>query len=186
MRRRRAVFLDRDGVLNRAHVRDGKPYAPRRAEEFRLLPGTPTAVRRLRKAGFLVVVVTNQPDIGNGHVERRVVDEMHEALRRRVAIDAIEVCPHSQDAGCRCRKPRPGMLRSAANRLAIDLRRSFLVGDRAHDILAGRAVGCYTVFVDRGYREPRPPQADGVVRSLPAAVRRIMAVSRAGHGKGER
>ena len=172
-----AVFVDRDGVLNRAEVRDGKPYAPRTVDKFRLLPGVSVAVQRLRDAGFLVIVVTNQPDIGNGFVARDVVEAMHHALYRRARVDAIEMCPHRQNEGCGCRKPKPGLLISAADRLAIDLRRSFLVGDRAQDILAGRAAGCYTVFVDRGYDEPRPVEADAIVRSLPAAVRRILTVA---------
>ncbi len=184
---RAAVFLDRDGVLNRAEVREGKPYAPRRLRDFRLLPGTVAAVRGLREAGFLLVVVTNQPDIGNGHVAPRVVEAMHARLRRRLSPDAIEVCSHRQDDGCACRKPRPGLLRAAAERLGIDLARSFLVGDRWHDIVAGRAAGCYTVFVDRGYREPRPVEADAIVRSFPAAARRILtSAAAAGVSGGQR
>lgn len=173
---RPAVFLDRDGVLNRAEVRDGKPYAPRRLEEFRLLPGVAAAVAALRDAGFLVVVVTNQPDLGHGLVSPETVAAMHERLRERVPVDAIEVCAHRQEEGCACRKPEPGLLLDAARRLSIDLRRSFMVGDRWHDIVAGRASGCCTVFVDRGYRERRPVEADAVVGSLPAAVRRIGAI----------
>ena len=171
---RAAVFLDRDGVLNRTEVREGKPYAPLRLRDFRLLPGTLAAVRALREAGYLLVVVTNQPDIGHGRVAPTVVEAMHARLHHRLSPDAIEVCPHRQDEGCACRKPRPGLLRSAAERLDIDLSKSFMVGDRGLDILAGRTAGCYTIFVDRGYREPRPVEADAIVRSFPAAARRII------------
>jgi D-glycero-D-manno-heptose 1,7-bisphosphate phosphatase len=174
---RAAVFLDRDGVVNRAEVRHGKPYAPRRLSDFRLLPGTAAAVHALREAGFLVVIVTNQPDIGHGLVAPSAVERMHAHLRARVPVDAVEVCPHRQDEGCACRKPRAGLLTRAAARLSIDLRRSFMVGDRWQDIVAGQEVGCYTVFVDRGYREPRPVSPDVAVRSLPAAVSRILAVA---------
>jgi len=174
--RRRAVFLDRDGVVNHAEVRERKPHAPRRLEDFRLLPGTAAAIRSLREAGFLIVVVTNQPDIASGLVTPEIIEAMHSRLRARVPVDAIEVCPHAESDGCRCRKPKPGLLRAAAGRLGIDLRRSFLVGDRWKDIVAGRAVGCYAVFLDRGYGEPTPREADAIVRSLPAAVRRIIAV----------
>ncbi len=173
---RPATFLDRDGVLNRAELREGKPHAPRRLE-----------VRALREAGFLIVVVTNQPDIGNGHVDRQVVDAMHARLRRRLPVDAIEVCPHRQTDGCPCRKPQPGMLLAAAERLGIDLRRSFMVGDDPRDIQAGRSAGCYTVLVDRGYPEAKPVEADAVARSFPAAVRRILAVAtKAGSEEGRR
>ena len=127
---RPAVFLDRDGVINRSEVRDGKPYAPRRLQDFRLLPGVINAIYDLKQAGLLVIVVTNQPDIGNGFVDTGVIDAMHEKLRRVSSIDDILVCPHRQDAGCRCRKPKPGMLIKAAKKWKIDLKKSFMVGDR--------------------------------------------------------
>lgn len=185
MTSRPAVFLDRDGVLNRAEIRDGRPHAPRRLRDFRLLPGAVRGVRALHQAGFLTIVVTNQPDIANGHVEPTVVEAMHAKLRRQAPLDAIEVCPHRQEDGCGCRKPRPGLLVSAAERLGIDLAQSFLVGDRWKDIAAGRAVGCHTVFVDRGYREPERVAADTVVQSFPAAVRRIVAMTPTARLTGE-
>jgi D-glycero-D-manno-heptose 1,7-bisphosphate phosphatase len=173
---RRAVFLDRDGVLNRAEVKDGKPYAPRRLEEFRLLPGT-AALRELREAGLFLVVVTNQPDIANGLVGEAVVAAMHERLRKRLPIDDIKLCPHGQSAGCDCRKPKPGMLIAAAREHAIDLSASFMVGDRVSDMLAGRAAGCYTIFLQRGYEETRRQsiEADAVSYSLPGAARLILS-----------
>lgn len=175
-RRRPAVFLDRDGVLNRTELRDGKPYAPRRVAEFRLLPGAAGAVRRLKQADFWVGVVTNQPDIGNGLVEQSVVAAMHERLRARVPVDAIAVCPHRPSEGCDCRKPKPGMLTAFAADFGLDLAGSFMVGDRIPDMLAGRAAGCYTIFIDRGYRESQGIEipADTVTRSLPESVRYIL------------
>jgi D-glycero-D-manno-heptose 1,7-bisphosphate phosphatase len=175
---RRAVFLDRDGVINRSIVREGKPYSPRSVAEFRLLPGTAAAVRRLRKAGFLVIVVTNQPDVGNGFLAPAVLDAIHVKLQERAATDDIMVCPHAQNAGCDCRKPRPGMLLEAARRWNIDLKKSFMVGDRAGDCVAGLAAGCYTIFIDRGYREPRPERPDKCANSLPSAVEHILSLVR--------
>jgi D-glycero-D-manno-heptose 1,7-bisphosphate phosphatase len=174
---RRAVFLDRDGVLNRAEVRDGKPYAPRRLEEFRLLPGTAAALRGLREARLFLVVITNQPDIANGLVGEAVVAAMHERLRKRLPIDDIKLCPHGQSAGCDCRKPKPGMLMAAARQHAIDLSASFMVGDRVSDMLAGQAAGCYTIFLQRGYEETRRQsiEADTVAYSLPGAARLILS-----------
>lgn len=172
-----AVFLDRDGVLNRALVRDGKAYAPRSMRDFRLLPGTAKAVAALRGAGFRTVVVTNQPDIGNGLVDRATVEAMNDRLRSRTGVDDIMVCPHRQDMGCACRKPAPGMLLSAA-RHGIDLGRSYMVGDRWSDVAAGRAAGCFTIFIDRGYREGCPETPDAVAASLPAAVGLILSRSR--------
>lgn len=171
---RPGAFLDRDGVLNRSAVIGGKPHAPRRLEDFRLLPGVAQAVARLKAAGLIVVVVTNQPDIGNGLVDESVVAAMHARLKARVPVDDIRVCPHRQDLGCSCRKPRPGMLLEAARDHGIDLTRSVMVGDRAGDIAAGTAAGCRTVFIDRGYpetrRSPTPVAATFRARSLPAAL----------------
>lgn len=174
---RRAAFLDRDGVINRALIRDLKPYSPRRLEDFRVLPGVPQAVGRLKQAGLLIIVVTNQPDIGNGFVTDSVMAEMHDRLRAQVPVDDIRMCPHSQTAGCDCRKPKTGMLLAAAADYGIDLKASFMVGDRFSDMLAGAAAGCYTVFVRRGYAESRNRRvpADSTVRSLPEAARLILS-----------
>jgi D-glycero-D-manno-heptose 1,7-bisphosphate phosphatase len=183
---RRAVFIDRDGVINRNVPRDGKACAPRTLRDFRLLPGVERAVEQLRQAGFLIVIVTNQPDIGNGDVAPETVEAMHARLRARLAPDAIEMCPHGQDAGCDCRKPKPDMLRRAAKRLDIALPSSFMVGDRGSDILAGRTAGCYTVLVRRSANNAAASTGpDAVVGSLPAAVRRILAMSAANGSMNE-
>ena len=173
----RAVFLDRDGVINRSEVRNGKPYAPRRVEDFRLVPGAAAAVRALKQAGFAVIVVTNQPDIGNGLVDATVVDAMHEKLWARMPVDDIKVCPHRQDAGCDCRKPKPGLLIAAAKERGIDLTTSFMVGDRWSDVVAGQAAGCYTIFIDRDYGETRSATPDFKARSLSSATRLILSLT---------
>lgn len=173
---RRAVFLDRDGVLNRPDVRDGRPYAPRRLEDFEILPDAPGALAALSAAGYLLVVVTNQPDVGNGLVKRQVVEAMHAHMRAVLPIDATKVCYHRQTEECTCRKPRPGMLLEAGVELAIDLTASVMVGDRWSDVAAGRAAGCLTVFVDRNYDEPRPEAPDAIVGSLGEAVSGILSL----------
>ncbi len=176
----RAAFLDRDGVLSRVDVVDGKGFAPRRFSRFQLLPGARASVARLKRAGYLVVVATNQPDIGNGHVSAREVAAMHAKLGAAAGVDAIFMCPHRQDAGCDCRKPRTGMLHEAALAFGIRLRDSWMVGDRWSDVAAGQAAGCRTAFIDRGYAEPTVPGTvpDAVVRSLPAAVLALLAQGR--------
>jgi D-glycero-D-manno-heptose 1,7-bisphosphate phosphatase len=171
---RRAVFLDRDGVLNRSLVRNGKPIAPRRLAEFRLLPGASAAVARVKAAGFLAIVVTNQPDVGHGLIPAQELADMHARLSEKVPVDAILVCPHRQDAGCSCRKPKPGLIRRAMRRWRADPARSYMVGDRWSDIVAGRAAGLYTVFVDRGYSEVLTERPDVTVRSLREAVSHIL------------
>jgi transaldolase len=171
---RRAVFLDRDGVLNRAIVRDGRPHPPATPEALEILPGVPEACRALRAAGFLLVVVTNQPDVARGSQRREVVEAMNARLLRELAIDEIRVCWHDDGDRCACRKPAPGLLLDAAREHGIDLLRSWAVGDRWRDVEAGLGAGCRTVFVDRGYSERRPPAPDAVAASLPEAVARIL------------
>src|ERR1043166_901 len=125
---KRAVFLDRDGVINRPVIRDNKPYPPVSVDEFELLPGVPEACARLKQAGFLLVVATNQPDIGRGTLSREIVDAIHAEMRRALPIDRVEVCAHpGKGLGpeCDCRKPRPGMLLRAAKDLGVDLARSW-------------------------------------------------------------
>jgi D-glycero-D-manno-heptose 1,7-bisphosphate phosphatase len=155
-----AVFLDRDGVLNRAIVRDGKPCAPIQLEEFQVLPEAEGACWRLKQAGFLLIVVTNQPEVARGRQTPERVDAMHALLRARVPVDDIRVCFHDSVDGCRCRKPQPGMLVDAAKDWEIELTESFIIGDRWVDIEAGFAASCRTVFIDRQYVEPlrRPPE----------------------------
>jgi D-glycero-D-manno-heptose 1,7-bisphosphate phosphatase len=135
------------------------------------MPNASDSVRTLQHAGFIVLVVTNQPDIGNGLVERAVVETMNSLLTYRTSIDGIWMCPHSQDEGCSCRKPKPGMLLEASKRNSIDLGRSYMVGDRSSDIAAGEAAGCRTVFINRQYAEAAHDASPTItVRSLSAAV----------------
>lgn len=161
VRAAKAVFLDRDGVINRALTRDGKPYPPAGLHEFEILPGVEDACRQLKAAGFLLVVATNQPDVGRGTMSRSVVEEIHTHLCRVLPIDRVEVCCHAGrgESECDCRKPRPGMLLRAARELGIDLARSWMIGDRWRDIDCGHAVGCRTIFIDYGYAEElkQPP-----------------------------
>jgi D-glycero-D-manno-heptose 1,7-bisphosphate phosphatase len=152
----RAVFLDRDGVVNRAIVRDGLPYPPTSLAELQILPGVPEALHALKDAGFLLLVVTNQPDVARGSTTRAAVEELNDALARQLPIDRFYACYHDSGDGCACRKPRPGMLLEASREHGIDLPGSIMVGDRWRDVEAGAAAGCRTVFIDYEYREKRP------------------------------
>lgn len=152
----RAVFLDRDGVINEAVVRDGKPYPPESLDELRVAADAPESLRALKDAGFLLIVVTNQPDVGRGTQSRDAVEAMNSALGAQLPLDEFVVCYHSGDEACSCRKPKPGMVLDAANRHAIDLTASFLIGDRWRDIDCGQAAGVRTIWIDRGYRERGP------------------------------
>jgi D-glycero-D-manno-heptose 1,7-bisphosphate phosphatase len=167
----RAVFLDRDGVLNRAVVRDGKPYPPASAAEMEIVDGAAAALARLKRLQFLLLVVTNQPDVARGTQSMAAIDSIHATMRQSLPIDEFLVCPHDDRDGCPCRKPLPGLMIEAQQRYGIDLSRSFLVGDRWRDVDAGRAAGCRTVFLDFHYREKGPSSPpDARVASLPEAV----------------
>lgn len=167
---RRAVFLDRDGVLNRAFVRQGKPYPPVSLAELEILPGVAEACAVLREAGFLLIAVTNQPDVARGTQRREVVKAINQALADQLPLDDIRVCYHNDVDHCPCRKPEPGLLLEAARDWAIDLSASFMVGDRWKDIEAGRRAGCKTIFVDYGYIEKEPDNPDCRVGSPIEAV----------------
>jgi D-glycero-D-manno-heptose 1,7-bisphosphate phosphatase len=148
---RKAVFLDRDGVIVVPEFRDGRSFAPRRLVDYRFYPGAATALTRLKEAGYLLVVVTNQPDVGRGLISDDVLDEMHRRLRAALPVDSVKVCRHTQEERCPCRKPQPGMLLESAVELGILLADSYMVGDRGSDVEAGRAAGCRTIFIDLGY-----------------------------------
>jgi D-glycero-D-manno-heptose 1,7-bisphosphate phosphatase len=171
---RPAVFLDRDGVLIYTHVVAGKPYAIRDAAEYQLLTGVQEACLHLKKAGFMLVVVTNQPDLDNQLVTPETMRAIHARLREDLPLDGIYVCPHDKRRGCSCRKPQPGMLAQAAQELALDLKNSWMVGDRASDVAAGNSAGCRAVFIDCGYGEPKPESPDAIACSLAEASKIIL------------
>jgi len=175
---RRAVFLDRDGVINRAVMRAGKPFPPTSEAAMEVLPGVDHALTRLHDAGFHLVVVTNQPEIARGTLARDVVDRMHARLRSELPIDDFRVCDHDDADGCGCRKPKAGLLEAAARDHRLSLADSFMVGDRWRDVEAGRRAGCTTIFIDYGYDERRPEQPDVIVRSLREAADWILFRSR--------
>jgi D-glycero-D-manno-heptose 1,7-bisphosphate phosphatase len=166
---KRAVFLDRDGVINRAIVRNRKPYPPASLAEMKILPGVAAGIDQLKVHGFKVIVVTNQPDVATGVQKLSVVDKIHESLHARLGIDDIFACYHVGADNCDCRKPKPGMLVAAAKKHGIDLTHSFLVGDRWRDIDAGNAVGCHTYFINYDYEESLSSAPDKIVTSLKEA-----------------
>jgi D-glycero-D-manno-heptose 1,7-bisphosphate phosphatase len=168
---RPAVFLDRDGVINKAIIKNGKPYPPNDLSELEVIEGVGGALQSLKEAGFLLIVVTNQPDVARGTQKREIVESMNAALRQSLPIDGIFVCYHDDRDDCSCRKPKPGLLQRATDAHAIDLAASFMVGDRWKDVEAGRRAGCTTILVDYQYAEKgaaTPP--DCRVRSLAEAA----------------
>jgi transaldolase len=172
-----AVFLDRDGVINRALDRDARPYPPTSLAEFEILPDVHAACAKLKAAGFLLVVATNQPDVGRGTLAKEVVEKIHAHMTARLPIDRVEVCFHAGKglSDCECRKPKPGMLLHAARELGIDLAQSWMVGDRWRDVDCGHAAGCKTIFIDRGYAEELKQKPDFSARNLGEAADIILS-----------
>jgi D-glycero-D-manno-heptose 1,7-bisphosphate phosphatase len=171
----RAVFLDRDGVLNTSIVRDGHPYAPTTLDDFSVINGAAEAVRALNEAGFLTIIVTNQPDVATGLVDKSLVCKIHERLSDLMPISDIKVCFHTAEDKCPCRKPLPGMLLEAAKKHNIDLAESFLVGDRWRDIDAASSAGCTSFFINYGYAENLKSLPNHTVSNLAEAAQIILS-----------
>lgn len=178
----RAVFLDRDGVINRVIVRGGLPFPPASVSELEFLAGVAEAIEALRRAEFRLIVVTNQPDVATGLQRREAVEAIHARIRAQFPIDDIKVCYHTDEDGCPCRKPKPGLLFEAATQWSLDLRQSVMVGDRWRDIEAGKAAGCKTILVESGYAERRAEHPDAVVTSLLEASHVILSNALTGLG----
>ena len=174
MIKRRAVFLDRDGVLNRAVVREGKPYPPGSVAEVEILSGVVEALEKMKEAGFVFVVVSNQPDVARGTTPKATVEAINAYLAARLPIDLFIMCYHDSSDGCNCRKPSPGMLFAGAREFDVDLALSYMVGDRWRDMEAGITAGCRTIFIDYGYDEKQPKSTDFCVRSLVEATQIIL------------
>lgn len=179
---RPAVFLDRDGVLNEAIIRDGKPYPPRDLTELVIVHGVRAALGELKREGFLLVLVTNQPDVARGKANRADVDKINAQLAAILPLDGIEVCEHDDEDQCDCRKPKPGMILRAREEFGVDLARSFMVGDRWRDIEAGGRAGCRTVLIGDGYGETFPWAPTIKLASLPGAVPWIIDQNRLDRG----
>lgn len=155
---KKAVFLDRDGVLTRSVIKMGKPFPPSSLAELEILPGVEEGITLLKNAGFLLVGATNQPDVARGTQRREVVETINQKIIEELALEDILVCFHDDKDQCGCRKPKPGLLLMAAQRYKIDLQASFMIGDRWRDIEAGHRAGCRTIFIDAGYKERKPDQ----------------------------
>jgi D-glycero-D-manno-heptose 1,7-bisphosphate phosphatase len=183
---RPAIFLDRDGTLNLQVIRNGLPFPPQTVAEFQLFPDVPAACARLAAAGYVLVVATNQPDVGRGTQARATVDAMHARLVELVpSITRVEVCyapgQGISDPADYRRKPAPGMLLDAASDLGLDLHRSWMIGDRWRDVDCGTRAGVRTVFIDFGYAEALQSPPDYTVRSFAEAASIIVGPSKTSH-----
>ena len=157
--KQRAVFLDRDGVLNDSVIKNGKPYPPASITELVISAEVLPALETLKELGYLLIGATNQPDVARGTTEQSAVEAINEKLLQNLPLNEIRVCYHDDKDNCSCRKPSPGLLLAAAKAYGIDLEASFMIGDRWKDIEAGQRAGCKTIFLDRQYQERHSDKA---------------------------
>lgn len=167
----KAIFLDRDGVLNNAVIKERKPYPPASLEEMIIAPDVLPALQWLKSKGYLLICVTNQPDVARGKTEKSLVEAIHEKLLALLPLNEILVCYHDNDNHCECRKPLPGLILQATQQYHVNLSASIMIGDRWKDIEAGQRAGCETIWINRQYDEPGPRQAaNAEVFSLGEAI----------------
>lgn len=171
---RRAVFLDRDGVINKVVMRDGIQDSPRHGGELVIIDGVEEAICMLSKQGFLVIIVTNQPGVKRGTHRKQDVEEIHKFIGNYLMIDGIYTCYHDNEDNCACRKPKAGMLYDAAENIEIDLGSSYMIGDRWQDICAGNNAGCKTILVDYHYPMNKDSCPDHRTGSLLEAAQWIL------------
>jgi D-glycero-D-manno-heptose 1,7-bisphosphate phosphatase len=173
---RKAVFLDRDGTLNKVMLLDGRPTPPREIKDFELLEGVDEAVTLLRSLDYLPIIVTNQPDYARGVSTLNQIETINDTIRKELGIEHIYICLHDDNENCFCRKPKPGLLIQAALELNIELSSSIMIGDRWRDIKAGQSAGCTCYFIDYGYDELSPVQPFFQVLSLLDAAKKIEGI----------
>ena len=167
---KKAIFLDRDGVVNKAFIRNGLPTSPISLNELEILPGVKESILRLKKLNYICLLVTNQPDVSRGKIEKKTVIEMNNFLKKEIGLNDIFVCYHDDKDNCKCRKPKPGMIIQASKKWDIDVRKSFMIGDRWRDIQAGISAGCKTIFIDNNYNEDKRVKANYTFANLLDAV----------------
>jgi D-glycero-D-manno-heptose 1,7-bisphosphate phosphatase len=172
-RNRMAVFLDRDGTLNKAYIEDGLPISPSSLNKFKIIKGVKKSINRLKKLNFLCILITNQPDVFRGKIAKKTVVKMNSYIKKKIKLDDMFVCYHDNEHNCSCRKPKPGLLLKASKKWKIDLKKSFMIGDRWKDILAGKKVGCKTIFINNNYKNDKKVKADFTFKSLLKAVNKV-------------
>ena len=170
---KRAVFIDRDGVINKTDIRNGLPYAPTAFNDLEILPGVKESIIKLKKLNFICIVATNQPDVLRKKVKMEEVIKMHDYIKKEIDVDDILTCFHDDSDKCKCRKPKPGLLLDGSRKWNINLKESYMIGDRWKDISAGVSAGCKTIFINNKYKELTPQNPNYVTDSLIKAAQFI-------------
>jgi len=174
IKKNKAVFLDRDGVINKPKVINGLPYPPSSLLELELYEDVSVSVMKLKNYGYKVFIVTNQPDIARGNVTLSDVNLIHDYLSNILDIDDIYMCTHDSSQNCMCRKPKPGLLLKAAKDHNINLNESYMIGDRWRDVGAAQKAECTPIFIDRGYSETQPDGEFIKATSVESAINFIL------------
>lgn len=175
----KAIFIDRDGVMNKVIMRNGKPSSPWKLEEFEIFPDVKECLETFREMGFLNIVFTSQPDISRGNLKIEDLEKMHKIILETLPVDDIKFCPHDDKDNCQCRKPKPGLLLETAKAWSIDLENSFVIGDSWKDIGAGEAAGCKTILLRRNYNKDLKENYNFEVENLKEAIKIIKKVEEA-------
>lgn len=170
----KCVFLDRDGVINDVILKNGNPHPPINVQGVRILKNVNKSLISLKKSGFYLAVITNQPDVSRKITTKKQVEAINNYIMSKLPLDEINTCFHDNFHNCQCRKPQPGMILDVAKRKNIDLTKSFMIGDRKSDIEAGKKAGCKTIFIDNNYNEEKPKNYDFKAVSLYAASQIIL------------
>ena len=167
---KKAVFLDRDGVINKAFIKNGLPESPNSLSELEILPRVKESILRLKKLNFICLVVTNQPDVQRGKIKKNTIIKMNNFLKKKIELDDIFVCYHDDQDNCNCRKPKPGLLLQASKKWNVDFKKSFMIGDRWRDIQSGEKAGCKTIYLDYNYKDIKPKNPNFTTDTLLNAV----------------
>ena len=172
----KCIFLDRDGVINKPIIIDNKPYSPRNKYQFELLPNIEKYLKKIHSLGFLTIIITNQPDISTNHINENLLNEFHDIIKNKMPITDIYVCKYIDTDDCYCRKPKPGLILTAAKKYKINLKKSYFIGDRWKDIDAANKAGCHSIFIDYGYKEKLKTTPINNVKSVKEAFEIILNI----------
>ena len=172
-KKRMAVFLDRDGTLNKTYIKKGLPISPPSFNKLKIIDGVKKSIKKLKKLNFMCIMITNQPDVARAKIKKKTVIKMNSFIKSKLKLDDIFVCYHDDKHKCKCRKPKPGLLIQASKKWRIDFSKSFMIGDRWKDISAGKKVGCKTIFINNNYKLDKIVKADFTYKTLLKAVNKI-------------
>ena len=173
LKKKIAVFLDRDGTLNKVYIKKGLPISPPTFNKLKIIEGVKKSINKLKKLNFMCIMITNQPDVARAKIKKKTVVKMNSFIKSKLKLDDIFVCYHDDKHKCKCRKPKPGLLIQASKKWKIDFSKSFMIGDRWKDISAGKKVGCKTIFINNNYKLDKIVKADFTYNTLLKAVNKI-------------